>query len=1726
VTLGADVAASTTNVVISGGGALVVNSGGANFQVGGATGATNANAGLVNLTGLASFTANLGTGTLRVGDNASATNVPASVLRLAPVNTITAATVRIGDGSGGDFNHIMFLGSGANTLRTDTLNVGSAGAGIRSSGTLQFDAADVTGTVSLRGADGVARTTVNLLNSTGNTGASMAATLNLAGHAADLLIGTLTMASRNTGSAGATATFSFDQGTLDVTSLVMGSRTSAGTGNATATLNIGGGVTDIDASTLAVNTSAGGAVTATINITGGAVSFGTGTGNALNMANAATGRTATADINITGGTVALAGNVVRTGGAGTETATVTLNGGILDLNAFAFGEAARTITLAAQSGTLRDVGTLNGTGGLTKSGTGTLTLEGTSAYTGVTTVSGGTLVMNNTSSSATGVTISGGTNTTVQVTNVAGAGTGQFTVATAAVTPTLRFTVDGGGTIALPHSFGGNSGPVTTIHVDNNGAGSNGVVQLNGNGGSGWGNSTLNVTGGNGYSLYIANLYNFAGALGTMNFSPTTAALELGNLWVGRATGTGTFNLGGTRTDSKVSGVIADGSGASLGGLSALTKSGAGTWTLTGANTYTGETLISAGILQVGDGSTTGTLGAGAVTNNASLIFNRSNDLTAANAIGGTGSLTKLGAGNLSLTGANGFTGSTLISAGTLTTSAGSLAGTSGVTVNGAVLAATDLNASASLVLDAAAAASFSGAGVTLGAVTNANTADDALLFSAATGTATLTSLGGAGKTRFASNASIGTLSGGSVRVDGSAAAITTLSGGNIALGTTALTVSAGTFGGVISGANGSLTKAGAGTLVLTGANTFGGGTTISAGTLQLGNGGTTGSVAAGDITNSGTFAISRSDDLTFASKITGAGAFTKLGTGNLTLTAANDFTGATLVSAGTLTVSAGALAGTSGITVNGAIFAAADYNLAATLALDATATASISSADLTITGAVTNAGTTDNALNFSASTGKITLTSLAGAGKTRFGAAADITGGIAEGTVTVVGALGANITGGTVTAGSLAGNVSGGAVTVTGALTGNVTAGTVTAGSMTGNVSSSVTVTNLLTGEITAGTNALGSLSSASVTGGTNTITGAATVTTVNGGTTTVGGVATITTLTSGTLTLNGATASIGTLNGGTVNLGTTALTVNDGTFGGLLAGATGSLIKASAGTLTITSANTFGGGTTISAGTLTLGNVAALGTGAITVASGATLNLNNLGVSNAITVATGGNITGGPDVAATPTTGTTAITTVLTGTGGLTKADGGELTLTTPNFFTGAVEANTAGAVIKAAFLSDTSSSLGASTLTNPANLVLGSGATLEFTGTSSAVTSRSFTIGGSAGISATGTGTLEFTSASQIATTGSAPALTLTANNSGTNRFAASLADGSTALANLAINGTGVWVIGNGANRFKSDVRIDAGSGATVGLESGSLPTGAVLAVGNNATVRWEAGNTTPVGLEVAAGTTAKLDLGANTVVFTAAPVVTGTGSSTLEKQGSGTLRIANGVSAPSVNVAVSSGTLAVNGVLGNVTLSSGARLGGTGTLGAVTTSSGSTIAPGNSPGVMNTSSMTLVGNTTFLWEVQDAQAGPGVGGYDKTVISGSLDLTGASAGNKIILKINSLASDGVTIGNATNFGPPNGVASIRTFEFASVQTGSSGVLLGNGLNISDVFQFDVSQFTYSDGSTSNAGLWSIDWNQGTGAITLTAVPEPSTYGFGLGALALAAAAIRRRKRQAKA
>lgn len=425
VTIGVNADNSDTNLTASGGGSIVVNSGGAGFQIGGATGATNENRVDVDFSGLSNFTANLGAGSFRLGDvNSSSGTSGQSTLKLAINNTITSADIRIGDGSGPSDTHFLTLGSGTNLFNTNSLNVGSAGASIRSGGSIVFDAADSTGQFTLRASDGTSRALLNMINTSGNTAGNMDSILNLGGHTADILASTVTLATRSLGTGAATATLTFDQGTLDITTLNMANRSSTGTGAATATVNLGdsaaAGTPTVTIGTvnMAVNTSAGGTVDANLNISGGNVTIGTGTGTAINMANASAGRTATANINLTGGNLEVMGNIIHSGGAGVENTTITLNGATLNLNGNSIGSASALISLVAQSGTLSNLAELNGGGVLTKTTTGVLVMGNGNAYTGGTNVTEGTVRLANTSGSATG----SGAFTSAASTLVTGAG--------------------------------------------------------------------------------------------------------------------------------------------------------------------------------------------------------------------------------------------------------------------------------------------------------------------------------------------------------------------------------------------------------------------------------------------------------------------------------------------------------------------------------------------------------------------------------------------------------------------------------------------------------------------------------------------------------------------------------------------------------------------------------------------------------------------------------------------------------------------------------------------------------------------------------------------------------------------------------------------------------------------------------------------------------------------------------------------------------------------------------------------------------------------------------------------------------------------------------------------------------------------------------------------------------------------------------------------------------
>ena len=282
------------------------------------------------------------------------------------------------------------------------------------------------------------------------------------------------------------------------------------------------------------------------------------------------------------------------------------------------------------------------------------------------------------------------------------------------------------------------------------------------------------------------------------------------------------------------------------------------------------------------------------------------------NNISGAGSLTKSGTGTLTLNGSNTYSGGIIVSNGTFGFGSNSAAGTGTVTTTGSVLDYAN--------------------GVTVSNLVNvnSNTTQFQVLTGSATQAGVISETGGARPIEkigagtlalTASNTYSGgtTISAGTLQI-GSGGTMGSIAGNVTNNSTIAFNRSDSyTFAGIVSGTGG-LSQTGTGTLILTAANTYSGGTTISAGTLQIGSGGTMGSIA-GNVTNNSTIAFNRSTSHTFTGIVSGTGALTHTGTGTLLLTAANTYSGPTTVSSGQLIVN-GSIATSSGLTVeNGASF-------------------------------------------------------------------------------------------------------------------------------------------------------------------------------------------------------------------------------------------------------------------------------------------------------------------------------------------------------------------------------------------------------------------------------------------------------------------------------------------------------------------------------------------------------------------------------------------------------------------------------------------------------------------------------------------------------------------------------------------------------------------------------------------------------------------------------------
>ena len=310
----------------------------------------------------------------------------------------------------------------------------------------------------------------------------------------------------------------------------------------------------------------------------------------------------------------------------------------------------------------------------------------------------------------------------------------------------------------------------------------------------------------------------------------------------------------------------------SIGGGASLTHSSSGTLTILTANTYTGPTTISAGNVQVGNGTTVGSLGSGNVINNAALNYNPPATVTQSGSISGTGSVAKQGAGTLVLANNNTY-GNTTVVAGTLQVGTGAATGSLG---SGSVLNNGALVIRRTGVVTNSGAISGIGSLSITGAVTFALAADNT--YSGATIVDT-------GVLQVGTGLTAGTL--------GSAISVTTANSGAVAFSRSDDTTNA-----VVIAGSGRLIQRGPGRVTLTGINTYSGATIVETGILEVGDSGLAGNIGAGVVTNNGVLIFNRADGQAIANNFHGAGSIRYIGAGPTTNTGfGNTYSGGTVIS-------------------------------------------------------------------------------------------------------------------------------------------------------------------------------------------------------------------------------------------------------------------------------------------------------------------------------------------------------------------------------------------------------------------------------------------------------------------------------------------------------------------------------------------------------------------------------------------------------------------------------------------------------------------------------------------------------------------------------------------------------------------------------------------------------------------------------------------------------------
>jgi autotransporter-associated beta strand protein len=658
-------------------------------------------------------------------------------------------------------------------------------------------------------------------------------------------------------------------------------------------------------------------VTATgTQVTPGTLILGTSSGVALEFNNVSSTSTAI-----------IAAGAISAGG----TVTVNINSGT-----FAIGQSYPLLTWSAGSAPTVLLGTLTGASGNLSISGNTLYLNITSIayvwsglnsgnwdtttenwlFNGVSSVfaNGGTALFDDTAAGQTNVTLNSPVSPESVTVNSSSKTYSITSSGANLITGSGGLTKNGNSTLTLSGGVNTFSG-VTTL--------SGGVLSVStlANGGAASdigaaGNSAANLVFNGGTLLYTNGgaassdrLFTLTTGGGTINASGS-GALNLNNSGSIALSGNGNRVLTLTGTDAEantLAAVLGDN-----GGTTALAKTGAGKWILSGNNTNSGTVTISAGTLQVGAGGASGTLGTGSIVDNGRLNFNVSGTLTVGT-VSGTGSVTNNGSGTVVLPGNNSYSGGTTINAGVLQVgnggATGTLAGQSPVVNNG------------TFIYDSTGSFSLTANGLISGTGNVIVRGSGGLLKAIGNNTYT-------GWTTIDPGATFQPCEGN----QGALVSPVITNNGTLKLVRQDLGVFV--YGGTITGTGlvwKDVNNANYNDVTLTGTNTYTGGTIICGGAVILGDGINAGagsivgnvfftnSPTGNDITR--TLQFNRPDSLTFPGNITystnlaygNRGALLQNGSGTLTLTGNNTYPGGTTISNGVLQVGAGGTSGSIG---------------------------------------------------------------------------------------------------------------------------------------------------------------------------------------------------------------------------------------------------------------------------------------------------------------------------------------------------------------------------------------------------------------------------------------------------------------------------------------------------------------------------------------------------------------------------------------------------------------------------------------------------------------------------------------------------------------------------------------------------------------------------------------------------------------------------------------------